>query len=132
MAAAAPDLMEALESGALDLPSFRHADHVHAAFLFMSRLPPQEALPRFSAALRRLAAAAGRPEAYHETVTWAYLLLVGERLARGPARDWHEFRAANGDLLAWRPSVLERYYRPETLASDLALRRFVLPDRVMP
>ena len=45
------------------------------------------------------------------------------------ALGWEEFAASNPDLMTWRPSVLERYYTPETLGSDLARRAFVLPDR---
>ena len=50
-----------------------------------------------------------------------------ERLGRD--RVWEEFAASNPDLLTWRPSVLERYYTPEALGSDLARRVFLLPDR---
>jgi hypothetical protein len=40
-----------------------------------------------------------------------------------------EFVARHPDLITWKPSILDRYYRPETLRSDLARRVFVLPDR---
>lgn len=30
--------------------------------------------------------------------------------------DWSAFGAANPDLLAWKPSILERYYTAPTLA----------------
>jgi hypothetical protein len=48
--------------------------------------------------------------------------------ARG-ATSWEDFCRDNPDVLTWRPSILDRYYRPETLGSDLARRVFVLPDR---
>jgi hypothetical protein len=88
-----------------------------------------EAIDRFTTSLQRFAARHGVPGLYHETITWAYLLLIHERMQRdGPAMDWESFRAANGDLFAWKPSILERYYTPGTLKSDLARRIFVLPD----
>ena len=78
----------------------------------------------------RAAEAAGKPGLYHETITWAYVLLVHERRAATGAEDWPAFAARNPDLLAWKPSVLEaRYYREETLWSDRARETFVLPDR---
>ena len=81
--------------------------------------------------MRQFARKVGKPGLYHETVTWAYLLLIHERMARGPeSEDFEAFAARNQDLLAWRPSILDRYYRPETLQSDLARRVFVLPDRL--
>lgn len=37
----------------------------------------------------------------------------------------------HADLLAWQPSILDRYYRAETLDSDRARRTFVMPDRLI-
>ena len=77
-----------------------------------------------------VAASLGKSGLYHETITVAYLLLIRERMERGNEARFEEFAARNTDLLCWRPSVLERYYREDTLASDLARRCFVLPDRL--
>jgi hypothetical protein len=58
--------------------------------------------------------------------------LVHERQTATGAEDWPAFAARNGDLLAWKPSVLEsRYYREETLWSARARETFVLPDRAL-
>lgn len=123
--------LEAFESATLPESAFRHADHVRLAWLYLKRLPPAEALARFSEGLRRFAAALGKAGLYHETITWAYLLLIRERMERGgPAQSWQDFSAANPDLLAWKPSILGAYYREETLRSELARRVFVLPDRL--
>jgi hypothetical protein len=48
----------------------------------------------------------------------------------GEDGSWEGFAERNPDLLTWKPSVLEVYYREETLGSPLAKRVFVLPDRV--
>lgn len=112
--------------------SFHHTDHVKLAFLYVSRYPALEALQRFSAALARFAAANGKPELYHETVTWAFLLLIRERMARAGSRQtWTQFAATNGDLLSWKDNVLKKYYRGETLASDLARSTFLFPDKTI-
>lgn len=118
----------AFESCTLPAEQFHHRDHVRLAFLYLRQAPPLEALGRFAEGLKRYAASLGVTTLYHETITWAYLLLIHERMARGPASDFETFAAANEDLLARHPSVLERYYLPETLASDLARRTFLLPD----
>ncbi len=108
---------------------FHHADHVHVAFAFVCEFPMPEALSRFSAALKRFAASKGKPHLYHETITWAYLLLIGERLARaGKAQTWEEFAKENPDLLFWKGGILERYYRKATLDSQLARLTFVFPE----
>ena len=91
------------------------------------------ALRRFSDSLARFAAAHGKTGLYNETITWAYLLIIRERLARkGGHQTWTEFAAANEDLLSWKDSVLKKYYREETLTSDLAKKTFVLPDKAIP
>jgi len=109
---------------------FHHADHMRVAFSYVSEFPMLEALAKFSAALKRFAISKGKPNLYHETITWAYLFLIGERIARaGTAQSWEDFAERNPDLLVWKSGVLERYYSKPTLESDLARRRFVLPDR---
>jgi hypothetical protein len=123
--------LEAFEAGTLAPGTFHHRDHVRAAWLLLQQAPPAEAMGRFARALRQFAARTGKPGLYHETVTWAYLLLIHERMARGPADEgFAGFAERNGDLLTWRPSILDRYYRPATLQSDLARQVFLLPDRL--
>jgi hypothetical protein len=125
------ELIKHLEAGTLSHEGFHHYDHVRAAFLFLREYPVLEALQAFSKALRRLAENRGKPQAYHETITWAYVLLIQERMKRaGKKQGWEEFADINSDLLAWNDSILTRYYRPETLASDLARTVFVFPDRI--
>ena len=122
------ELLAGLE--ACTLQEFHHADHVRAAWEYLRRYPALEAMAKFSQALRGYAASKGKPERYHETLTWAYLLLIRERMARGaPQASWEEFAAANRDLLAPKNAALLKYYRPETLKSELARRVFLMPDR---
>lgn len=101
------------------------------AWYYLQQAPLPDALVRFSRNLRRFAAARGKPNLYHETITTAYMLLINERLD-GDARAlaWPAFAERNGDLLTWKPSALDRYYRPDTLRSDRARRTFVMPDRL--
>jgi hypothetical protein len=124
------ELIKHLEDGTLSHEGFHHREHVRAAFLFLSEYPVLEALQAFSKALRRLAENRGKPRAYHETITWTYVLLIQERMKRaGKNQGWAEFAENNPDLLAWKDGILTRYYRPETLESDLARTVFVFPDR---
>ncbi|HYL63018.1 MAG TPA: hypothetical protein VE077_10390 [Candidatus Methylomirabilis sp.] len=125
------DWMQQFERGALSNDSFHHADHVRMAFLYLKTYPPLEALERFSSALARFAEASGKANLYNETVTWAFLLIIRERLARlDGAPTWSEFAAANQDLLVWENSVLKKYYRPETLRSEFAKKVFLFPDNM--
>ena len=123
-------LIKQFENGTTPPETFHHADHVRLAFECLYRYPALEALEKFSVALRRFAAARGKPQLYHETITWAYLLLIRERMARaGRSQTWEEFAERNPDLLIWKGGVLATLYRQETLDSDLARHTFVLPDQ---
>lgn len=127
------ELIAQFEGGATPAESFHHADHVRLAFEYLCRCPVLEALGRFSEALKRFAAAQGKAQLYHETITWMYLFLIRERMVRasGP-QIWEEFAADNPDLLTWERGsrgILARYYQPETLASDAARMAFLLPDK---
>src|SRR6202011_5925998 len=124
------ELIKQFEDGTTLADSFHHADHVRLAFEYLLRYTVFVALERFSNALKRFAVAQGKAQLYHETITWAYLLLIRERIARaGRSQTWEEFAERNPDLLVWKGGVLSMLYRQETLDSDLARRIFVLPDR---
>jgi hypothetical protein len=124
------ELIARFEDCTLPNTAFHHRDHVRLAWLYLHRAPPLAALTRFTTGLQRFAHANGHDGLYHETITWAYLFLIRQRLAAAPEGEtWEEFAARNPDLLTWRPSILDAYYREETLASELAKRVFVLPDR---
>jgi hypothetical protein len=124
-------LVGAFEACVEPVGGFHHADHVRVAWLYLGRMPLVAAAERFTSQLRRFAAAQGKPDRYHETITLAYLLLIHDRIAtRGRGATWCEFADANPDLLAWRPSILDRYYSPARLASATARRAFVWPDLI--
>jgi len=126
------EFIASFEDCSLANESFHHSDHVRMAFLYLRRYPPLEAIQRFSTSLIRFAAANGKPELYHETITWAFLLLIRERLARaGWQQTWTEFADGNRDLLSWKDNILKKYYRGETLSSDLARSTFLFPDKAI-
>jgi hypothetical protein len=126
-----PSYIELFEAGSIPPTAFHHVDHVRLAFCYLIQYSPLEALGRFSTALQRFAQMHGKQNLYHETITWAYLLLIHERMARcTPTESWESFAAGNPDLLTWKESILHRYYTPATLQSDLAKRVFVFPDKL--
>ena len=73
------------------LAEFHHRDHVHVAWLYLRREPLLRAVERFSADLRRFAEAKGRPDLYHETVTWAFLFLIYERMGERMGTEAEDF-----------------------------------------
>jgi len=120
------------ESCKLPAVRFHHREHIRITWLYLHRHGAIEALVKVSDGIKRFAASVGKPDRYHETITWAYVFLVRERIEHGPpSQSWEEFCLANADLLDWKDSVLKKYYREETLASPIAKRAFVFPDRIL-
>lgn len=132
---------------ALDVaPSdFGHREHVRVAYAMLADLGDfGEAAVRYRRALRAFAAHVGAAGKYHETLTWAYLALVHERMfelyrERGidPADSAARTSITSLDLLECYPElvdhqsgVLARYYDVRAIAaSPMARAVFVLPER---
>ena len=112
--------------GECDPAAFPHREHLRMAFEMLRRHSFAETVLHYSRALRSMAARSGRPEAYHETITVAFLSLIGERMSKAPASDFAQFESENSDL--GEKGLLACWYRPERLASDAARRTFVLPE----
>jgi hypothetical protein len=115
------------EACTLPPAQFHHRNHVRLAWLYLKEAPLLEALSRFRTSLQRYARSLGASAKYHETITFAFLFLIHERMHRAEAATFDEFADANGELF---DAILLRYYREETLGSELARRVFVWPDRV--
>ena len=124
------DLLDSFLDTSLAADRFHHAQHVEVAWRFVCRYGMPAALSEFTTAIKRFADAKGADGLYHETITWAFLLLIAERQARKPSENWESFAEDNPDLLVWKPSILERYYSRELLASGLARRTFLMPDLI--
>lgn len=124
------EIIGRFEAGTLPGEDFRHRDHVRMAWLYLGRYPVLEALTRFSEGLKRFAAVNGKPQLYHQTITWSYFFLIHERRERcAPGQTWEEFTVANADLFERGNGILKLYYEQETLESDFARRVFVFPEK---
>jgi hypothetical protein len=124
------ELIEGFESCTLSGTAFHHRDHVRVAWLYLRRNSVLETLVRFSAGLKRFATANGKPNLYHETIIWAYVFLIHERMQRhGSEQSWPEFVDRNTDLFDWKDNILKSFYQDETLSSETARRMFILPDK---
>jgi hypothetical protein len=124
------ELISRFEDCTLPAESFHHADHIRVVWLYLRRHSVLETLERFGEGLKRFATANGKARLYHETISWAHVLLINERLQRDDAaKGWQEFAEANKDLFDWKNSILKSYYRDDTLRSELARKVFVFPDK---
>jgi hypothetical protein len=115
-----------LVRGEIDAANFPHREHVRMAFEMLRRHDFAESVWLFSWALRAMATRAGKPQAFSQTTTIAFLALIAECMeATGPA-DFETLLRAHPELLD--KAALTRWHRPDLLASEAARRTFLLPD----
>ncbi len=123
------DLLQAFEDCSLPEGEFRHATHIRVAWLYLQQMELPSAIQTFVTGLRRYATSLDKADLYHETITYAYLFLVHERIHRLELpHTWEAVQQLNPELFVYPSPLLEQLYRPETLSSDFARQIFVLPD----
>ena len=124
------ELFAGFEAARLAPAEFGHREHVRCAYVALARRGDLAAAAvDYRTSLRRLAAALGAPDRYHETLTWAYLVLIQQRMRQTPCADSLDLLARHPDLLDHRAGALARYYDvPAITASPEARAWFVLPE----
>ena len=124
-------LYEAFTTATLAAGQFHHREHVRVAFVCLRRTNDLAAgASQFRQSLRRLVTALGAERLYHETLTWAYLILIQERMAAAdpPFPTSLDLLAAHPDLLDHEGGALAKHYDVAAItASPVARRSFVLP-----
>jgi hypothetical protein len=123
-------LVREFEEATLDPGGFDHEAHILVGWRYLQELSLADAISRFTRAIKRLTHKLGVSSKYHETITWFYLIKIAERCRDDADADWTAFKAANPDLFAWNPSLVDKYYSKALLASDTARRTFLFPDRI--
>ena len=119
--------LRAFEDGSLPPAAWTHEAHVRLAWLVLRREALSEATDRVRDGIRRYnATVLGRPEAYHDTLTVAYVRIIASRMR--PHEDWAGFAERNPDLLDYRRPVTSRYYSAARMASPEARERVLAPD----
>ena len=107
-------MVAAFEAGTIDGGAFPHQAHVRVTWALAHRYGRDDALRRIADGIRGMAARAGRPGVYHETIT----------------RAWFELISAADDLgehpELFDKALIARCYSPEALAAGR--QRWVEPD----
>ncbi len=119
-------LTRSFEERDIDARAFRHGDHVGVAYEMLRNYDFVEATARYAANIKSIAAKAGVPDKFNATITIAFLSLIAERMGSAEHADYDDFISRNPDLLS--KDVLEKWYSPERLGSDLARAVFLMPD----
>lgn len=102
----------AFERGEIPPADFHHAAHLRLALAYLDECSSiEEATDRMAASIKRFAAAAGKVDKYHHTVTVFWIRMLARLLDK---------------------NLPLAYYSPERLWSDDARRTFVEPDLAQP
>lgn len=108
------ELITAFEAGAISGAEFPHERHVRVAWGLARVHGRDEGLRRMILGIRAMAARAGRPQAYHVTMT----------------RAWFELIADSDDVSAspelFDKTTINRFYSPDRLAAGRD--RWLEPD----
>jgi hypothetical protein len=121
--------MLAFEKGSLDPAGFNHRLHLSLAWRYLQRGGFPEGALHFRRHLQNYVAKVGAQDKYHETVTWAYLVLLNEELSlRSPAGEsFDAMIQRRPDLLDHRNGAVAQCYSKAQLDSPEARRVFMLP-----
>jgi hypothetical protein len=107
------------------LPAFPHEEHLHVVFVKSARSSYDETVAFMRDGIIAMATANGKPEAYHDTRTVAWVrLIVAARAGFGGTFD--QFLDAHPDLI--RRDLLSDYYSDALLTSAAARAAFTAPD----
>jgi hypothetical protein len=121
------EMTRGLERGEIPNEGFNHGSHLHVAWVYLTEsLSVQDAANKMRQTLRRLTAAAGQPQKYHETITlfWVHVLATERRATRAQHLQ---------DVVHANPQLLEKdfplaYYSAARLFSDKARASWIEPD----
>jgi len=129
MSAPSADLLDSFERGSLDPATFNHRQHLSLAWTYLQRDGFPDGAIDFRRHLKNYVAAVGAADKYHETLTWAYLVLLNEQLTlhSPPAETFDAMIQRRPDLLDHRRGAIARYYDKAQLDAPDARRVFLLP-----
>ena len=133
LAATSIDAMAAFENGTLDPARFDHRLHLSVAWAYLQRDGFPEGALHFRKHLKAYVAKVGAEGKYHETITWAYLVLLNEELSlrSPPGESFDAMIERRPDLLDHRNGAIARCYSKSQLDSPDARRVFLLPVQDM-
>ena len=121
------EFVQAVDS--CELETLTHHDHIRLAWIVLQSESLANAINSLRLRFATFAASKGQPMVYHETITWAFALIMNERIQCGQGGEsWEQFIALNPDVASGR-SILDEYYDRETLDSAIYRTTFILPKR---
>jgi hypothetical protein len=121
------EFLVALRDCKYPIENFQHADHLRLGWILLRNLDADSASNEAVKIIKAFGLSHGKGDAYHETVTRAWMRL----LATHNEVSFEEFVSKNGARIS--AGLLHEFWQPETLNSPLARAVWVEPDiRALP
>jgi len=121
-------LVEQFEKVTLEPAMFSHENHVKLTWTYLKQYPIPEVMIKLRNGLKAFTEHLGLPEKYHETITFAYVVLIAGVQAARPETPWLDFKKEYPEFFGPWPQLLARYYSPGVLETDRARQIFIMPD----
>jgi hypothetical protein len=124
------ELLDHFESCTLSPKFWTHEAHIRVTWLYLKDHEETTALQLVRTGIQRYNdCVLKKALAYHETITVAYVRLIAhQRSLLSADHSFEDFKLNAGDLMDRKLTALLRYYRPETLRSEQARKRFISSD----
>jgi hypothetical protein len=106
--------------------AFGHRQHVALAWRYLQLTDPVTAESWMREAIQHVAFKHGAADKYHETITIAWIRLVGTHVRMSGVDNFDEFIAQNADLL--NPQLLDHFYSSALIQSASARQHWMEPD----
>jgi len=123
------ELVRAFEACDPALGGLSHGEHLRIAWHYLQHEPLGLAGERMCAGLRRFAHSRGKPDRFHATITWAYLVMLAECRHEVGDVPFAAVAERRPELLDHRAGAVRSLYGEQVLESPLAREVFLLPRR---
>lgn len=124
------ELLSKLKDGSLPPADFTHEAHVRLVWILSKKRFNKFAYYDVSRIIKEYADAIGEGQIFHETLTYASVMVILEHIKRKDYKDFYEFIEDNLDLMVDFKSQINKHYSEQLLQSDKARNEVVAPDLI--
>jgi hypothetical protein len=128
----AEELWTQFENCTLPPSQFSHRLHLQMGWRCLRQHGFPQGVVEFEKRLRAYVESVGASAKFHQTVTWAYMVLMNEEMTcrSAPDEPFETMIERRSDLLDHRSGALAQCYPREQLESSAAQRVFMLPRQL--
>lgn len=123
------ELLAKLKDGTLPPADFTHEAHIRLVWILRNQESSESVYSEVSQIIKNYANAIGEGHIYHETLTYAAVMITLHFIAKTKADEFYEFIEDNLDLMISFKELIEEHYSQELLQLPQAKTQILPPDR---